>query len=85
MTKFKPIKVWAWGQKGYLTKKGINTWDAVQATIEWKNKGRNFFSYIITNWIDPNNSSATSDQKINFVGEKRKIFFQIKKIEVFLL
>ena len=63
MTKFKPLRVWAWGQKGYLTKKGINTWDAVQATIEWKDKGKSFFSHIITNWIDPNNSSSTSDQK----------------------
>ena len=83
MTKFKPIKVWAWGQKGYLTKKGINTWDAVQATIEWKNKGRNFFSYIITNWIDPNNSSATSDQKINFVGEKGRFFSDQKNRGIF--
>ena len=41
------------------------------------------FSYIVTNWIDPNNSSATSDQKINFVGEKGRFFRS--KIEVFLL
>tara|TARA_B100001250_G_scaffold156018_1_gene134082 strand:- start:3 stop:1142 length:1140 start_codon:yes stop_codon:yes gene_type:complete len=74
ITKFKPIRVWAWGQKGYLSKKKINTWDAVQATIEWKNKNKIFHSYIITNWIDPNNSSATSDQKINFVGEKGRYY-----------
>tara|TARA_Y100000590_G_scaffold463588_1_gene630724 strand:+ start:5958 stop:7097 length:1140 start_codon:yes stop_codon:yes gene_type:complete len=74
MTKFKPSRVWAWGQKGYLTKKKINTWDSVQTTIEWKNKGKVFFSHIITNWIDPNNSSATSDQKINFVGEKGRFY-----------
>ena len=43
MTRFKPYKVWAWGQKGYLTQKKINTWDAVQATIEWK-KMEKFFS-----------------------------------------
>ena len=85
MTKFRPIKVWAWGQKGYLTKKGINTWDAVQTTIEWKNRGRNFFSYIITNWIDPNNSSATSDQKINFVGEKGRFFSDQKNRGIFTI
>ena len=39
-----------------------------------KVKVKFFFSYIITNWIDPNNSSATSDQKINFVGEKGRFF-----------
>ena len=74
MTKFKPNRVWAWGQKGYLTGKKINSWDAIQATIEWKGKNSNFYSYIITNWIDPNTSSATSDQKINFVGEKGRFY-----------
>ena len=43
MTNFKPIKVWAWGQKGYLSKKKINSWDAVQATIEWKKMAKLFF------------------------------------------
>jgi len=74
MTKFKPTRVWAWGQKGYLIKKKINSWDAVQATIEWKKNNNNFYSYIATNWIDPNTSSATSDQKINFVGEKGRFY-----------
>jgi D-galacturonate reductase len=83
MTKFEPLRVWAWGQKGYLNKKGINTWDAVQATIEWKGNGKNFFSHIITNWIDPNNSSATSDQKINFVGEKGRFYSDQKNRGIF--
>ncbi len=83
MTKFKPSKVWAWGQKGYLTQKKINTWDAVQVTIEWKKNGKVFFSHIITNWIDPNNSSATSDQKINFVGEKGRFFSDQKNRGIF--
>ena len=83
MTKFKPSRVWAWGQKGYLTKKKINSWDAVQATIEWKKKGKVFFSHIITNWIDPNNSSATSDQKINFVGDKGRFFSDQKNRGIF--
>ncbi len=83
MTKFKPVRVWAWGQKGYLTKKGINSWDAVQATVEWRSKNRKFFSYIITNWIDPNNSSATSDQKINFVGDKGRFYSDQKNRGIF--
>ena len=74
ITNYKPTRVWAWGQKGILAKNNINTFDSVQATIEWKSKSKVFFSYIITNWIDPNNSSATSDQKINFVGEKGRFF-----------
>jgi predicted dehydrogenase len=70
LTGYKPSRVWAWAQKGYLKRKKINTWDSVQACIEWKLKEKKFTSHIITNWIDSNNSSATSDQKINFVGEK---------------
>ena len=83
LTKFKPFKVWAWGQRGYLDKKNINSWDAVQATIEWKKNGKNFFSHIITNWIDPNNSSATSDQKINFIGDKGRFFSDQKNRGIF--
>ena len=83
ITHFKPKKVWAWGQKGYLARKKINTFDAVQATIEWKRNDKIFYSYIITNWIDPNNSSATSDQKINFVGEKGRFFSDQKNRGLF--
>ena len=45
--------------------------------------GKTFFSHIITNWIDPNNSSATSDQKINFVGEKVDFFSDQKNRGIF--
>ena len=45
--------------------------------------GKVFFSHIITNWIDPNNSSATSDQKINFVGEKGRFFSDQKNRGIF--
>ncbi len=85
MTKFNPVKVWAWGQKGYLTKKRINTWDSVQATIEWRKGSKIFHSYIITSWIDPNNSSATSDQKINIVGEKSRFFSDQKNRGIFIV
>ena len=46
-------------------------------------KWKSFFSHIITNWIDPNNSSATSDQKINFVGEKGRFFSDQKNRGIF--
>jgi predicted dehydrogenase len=74
LTGFKPYRVWAWGQKGYLKSKKIDTWDSIQVCIEWKLKEKKFISQIITNWIESNNSSATSDQKINFVGEKGRYF-----------
>ena len=46
-------------------------------------KGKTFYSHITTNWIDPNNSSATSDQKINFVGDKGRFFSDQKNRGIF--
>ena len=71
VTLFKPIRVSAWGQKGYLENLGIDTWDSMQVIIEWERKdGRRFVSTHITNWIDPDKTTAMSDQKINIVGTK---------------
>jgi D-galacturonate reductase len=66
-----PIKVMAIGQKKWLKYLGYNTYDSIQCTIEWKlpDKG-NFTQTILTNWIDPENSSSMSDQKIKIVGTK---------------
>ena len=68
----KPIRVMAVGQKNLLKKKGINTYDAIQALIEWKmpKTGNRFISSILTNWIDPKTTSAMSDQKIKIIGTK---------------
>lgn len=69
VTGFRPLRVSAWGQKDYLVRKGIDTWDAMQVVVEWKRKdGGQFVSTHITNWVDPDETSAMSDQKINIVG-----------------
>jgi D-galacturonate reductase len=71
ITGFQPFKVTAWGQKEFLKSQGIDTWDSMQVVIEWKKgTGEPFISTHITNWIDPNCTSAMSDQKINMVGTK---------------
>jgi len=71
ITGFTPKRVTAWGQKGYLLGLGIDTWDAMQVVIEWdRGDGGTFVSTHVTNWIDPDESSAMSDQKINVVGSK---------------
>ena len=45
--------------------------DSIQAIIEWHAaSGINFISTINTNWIDPNGTSAMSDQKITVVGSR---------------
>lgn len=69
-TYYKPLTVTAWGQKSYLASKGIDTWDSMQVVIRWTGNERQFVSTHITNWVDPNCTSATSDQKINVVGTK---------------
>lgn len=69
VTQYRPLRVTAWGQHGYLKENGLNTWDAIQAVIEWETgRAEKFVSTHITNWIDPDESSAVSDQKINVVG-----------------
>ena len=68
-TGFRPRRVSAWGQKVYLAGLGIDTWDAMQVVVEWlRPDGGHFVSTHVTNWIDPDQSSAMSDQKINVVG-----------------
>jgi len=74
ITNFKPKYVTAWGQKEYLIKKNINTFDSIQAVIEWEKPNKQkFISTHLCNWIDPNNSSAMSDQQLLFVGTKGRI------------
>jgi len=69
VTSFTPVRVTAWGQKEYLAAQGIDTWDAMQVVIEWRRPdGGLFVSTHISNWIDPDETSSLSDQKINFVG-----------------
>jgi len=71
VTDFRPLRVSAWGQKDYLKNLGVDTWDAMQVVVEWERKdGGQFVSTHITNWIDPDETSAMSDQKINVVGTK---------------
>ena len=64
-------RVIATGQKKFLFSKGINTYDSIQCFVEWELKTKDrFVQTIHTNWIDPETSSAMSDQKIKFVGTK---------------
>jgi predicted dehydrogenase len=79
-TKAKPIRAMAIGQKGYLALKGIDTYDSVQGIIEWKMPGgKKFLSHILTNWIDPESTSAVSDQKIKVIGTKGRFESDQKK------
>jgi predicted dehydrogenase len=66
-----PKRVMAVGQKRWLPTQGLNAYDSIQCIVEWKMKeGYQFTQTILTNWIDPETSSAMSDQKIKMVGTK---------------
>lgn len=66
-----PRRVMAIGQKSFLIKTGVDTYDSIQCAIEWEmESGELFTQNLITNWIDPNSSSAHSDQKIKMIGTK---------------
>ncbi|MBI2027712.1 MAG: Gfo/Idh/MocA family oxidoreductase [Deltaproteobacteria bacterium] len=68
-----PVRAMAIGQKKWLKGKGINNYDAIQGVLEWKGfQGLHFFSYILTHWVDPNLSSALSDQRIQVIGTSGK-------------
>ncbi|HHT9106574.1 MAG TPA: Gfo/Idh/MocA family protein [Candidatus Wujingus californicus] len=70
-TRAKPQRVMAVGQKNWLLQKGINTYDSIQVIVEWEMpNGNKFTASFFTNWIDPENTSAMSDQKIKVIGTR---------------
>ena len=85
-TRAKPQRVMATGQKGYLSSKGIDTYDSIQAVIEWKlPSGVSFVSSFFTNWVDPEKSSAMSDQKIKVVGTKGRFEADQKNRGIYMI
>lgn len=79
-TKAIPQRAMAIGQKGWLRSKGIDVYDSIEAIIEWKApSGKKFTSHILTNWIDPESTSAMSDQKIKVIGTKGRLESDQKK------
>jgi predicted dehydrogenase len=66
-----PLRVMAAGQRNFLVSRGIEAYDSIQTVVEWKTaSGSIFTSSFFTNWIDPENTSAMSDQKIKVIGTK---------------
>lgn len=66
-----PKRAMGIGQYGWLKEKGIDGYDAVHGVIEWETaQHHRFISMICTNWIDPESTSAMSDQKIKVIGTK---------------
>ena len=59
------------GQKSEIVQHDIDAYDAIQCVIEWEMlDGVQFIETILTSWVDPESSTAVSDQKIKFIGTK---------------
>ena len=72
LTRARPLRALATGQPGSPASGGQPGADSIQVMIEWEGSpsGERFVSTIATNWIDPDTTSAMSDQKITMVGTK---------------
>ncbi len=69
-----PQRLTSVGTDGILRQQGIDTFDSVHTTIEWKtNSGKKFISVLNISWVDANSSSALSDQKYKVIGTKGRI------------
>ncbi|HEX5058465.1 MAG TPA: Gfo/Idh/MocA family oxidoreductase [Kofleriaceae bacterium] len=75
LTGLTPLRAMAVGTRGVLTSRGVNTYDSVHAQVLWGKPGdaeHRFVSLLSINWIDPNTTSALSDQKMKVIcGEGR--------------
>lgn len=71
------VRVLATGTRGTLSQRGIDTFDSVHTVIQWRGEmagmPQDFLSIHNTNWIDPNCSSALSDQAYKVVGDNGRI------------
>lgn len=71
MTGAVPRRLTAVGHEGVLSSIGINTFDSVHAIVEWDNP--RFTSQFAIGWIDPERSSAMSDQRYVLVGSAGRV------------
>ncbi len=87
LTQAMPVRVMSYGSKKWLIQKGIDNFDTIQTQIEWKlpETGGAFLSSHFTSWIDPNTSTAMSDQRIEVIGTKGRYHSDQKNRGVFLV
>lgn len=71
LTSAEPCRVMSLGMKKYLPGQGIDGFDTIQTLIEWRERGgATFLSDHLTGWVDPDTTSAMSDQRLEVVGTK---------------
>ena len=71
LTAAAPERVCAVETRGFLSSRGVDTSDTIQALIRWRGpNGGSFVSDHLSGWIDPARSSAMSDQRLEVVGSR---------------
>ena len=74
ITKANPINVRATCQYGIAKKDyGIETPDLIETQIVWEKNGKQFTSYHIAGWADPDDTSSMTYQEIHIIGTKGHI------------
>lgn len=72
----KPKSLSTYGTRKKLLSLGIDTWDSVHVSSIWGDNTTNendFYVHFNLNWIDSNETSAMSDQKLIAVGTEGRI------------
>jgi predicted dehydrogenase len=67
---YRPVRTFAYGTNGVLRGKGINAFDSIHVMVEWENPAGpdRFLTQFNTNWVDPECTTAMSDQRYKIVG-----------------
>ena len=74
ITGYKPSKVSASGQMNYLAREGVNTYDSIQANIEWISpSGFSCNQIILCNWIQSSNYPCISKQSFQMVFDQGRV------------
>lgn len=76
LTGFRPTRAMAVGTRGVLQQRGLDTFDSVHATVLWQHPAdlrKTIVSQFATNWIDPETTTALSDQKYKLIGTRGRI------------
>ncbi len=69
-----PRRVSATGQKQFLNKHGIDTYDTIQCNLEWETiNNKKFNQIIICSWIESNQASAMSRQDLHLIGTNGRL------------
>jgi len=72
----KPKSLSVYGTKKKLVSMGIDTWDSVHVSSVWGDPNsteNDFYAHFNLNWIDSNNTTAMSDQRISLIGTEGRI------------